>query len=158
MAETTIQLDILTPLADHRALGILYHNLALEEARRHQWDEAIAMFKQALEQHRMVGNEDGLAVTYSRLGKAFLDGGRAVEAERCFNNASEHFIKLGNEVGEAACLRLLGDIYRQRENLVAAIRCLERAVFLDTRYRLPTLSDDRRLLDELRAQHGSARL
>ncbi|HEX2056255.1 MAG TPA: tetratricopeptide repeat protein, partial [Nitrospiraceae bacterium] len=75
-------LDILGPLADHRALGILYHNLALEEARRQQWDAAIARFKQALEEHRMVGNEEGLAVTYSQLGKAFLDSGRMVEAER----------------------------------------------------------------------------
>lgn len=150
-------LDILSPLADHRALGILYHNLALEEARRERWEQAIEAFTQALAEHRIIGNEEGLAATYSQLGKAFLDTGRALEAERCFNNASEHFIKLGNEVGEAACLRLLADIYRQRENLVAAIRCLERAVFIDTRYRLPTLSEDDRLLEELRGRFSSAR-
>ncbi|MGB4888810.1 MAG: tetratricopeptide repeat protein, partial [Nitrospira sp.] len=34
-------LDLLKPLNDHRALGILYHNLAMEEARQHQWDESI---------------------------------------------------------------------------------------------------------------------
>jgi tetratricopeptide repeat protein len=104
----------------------------------------------------MIGNEEGLAATYSQLGKTCFDTGRAVEAERCFNNASEHFVKLGNEVGEAACLRFLSDIYRQRDNLIAAIRCLERTVLIDTRYRLPTLPEDKRLLTELRAQLSSA--
>ena len=33
----------------------------LEEARRTQWDEATAYFTQALDAHRIVGNEEGLA-------------------------------------------------------------------------------------------------
>ena len=35
-------LDLLRDLHDDRALGILHNNLALEEARRIQWDEAVA--------------------------------------------------------------------------------------------------------------------
>ena len=41
-------------------LGILYNNLALQEARERQWDQAIASFTQALDCHRVVGNEEGL--------------------------------------------------------------------------------------------------
>jgi tetratricopeptide (TPR) repeat protein len=145
-------LDLLTPLNDHRALGILHHNLALEEARQNHWDQAVNTFKLALDQHRIVGNEEGLAITYSQLGKTFLDSTDLLEAERCFNNASEHFIKLGNEAGEAACLRMLADIYRQRENLVAAVRCLERVVLVDSRYQLPSLREDSTLLDSLLRQ------
>jgi hypothetical protein len=63
---------------------------------------------------------------------------------------------LGNEVGEAACLRFLSEIYQQRDNLVAAIRCLERTVLIDTRYRLPALPADTRLLIDLRAHFASA--
>jgi len=81
------------------------------------------LFTQALDSHRVVGNEEGLAGTYSQLGKTFLDSGHTVEAERCFNNASEHFIKLGNPAGEAAVLRELADLYEQRQDRVAAIRC-----------------------------------
>ena len=61
--------------------------------------------------HRVVGNEEGLALTYSQLGKTFLDSGDLRKAERCLNNASEHFIKLGNAPGEAAVLRLLATVY-----------------------------------------------
>ena len=67
--------------------------------------QATAYFTQALDAHRIVGNEDGLALTYSQLGKMFLDAGDVRKAEKCFNNASEHFIKLGNAPGEAAVLR-----------------------------------------------------
>ncbi|HRC44383.1 MAG TPA: hypothetical protein PLT27_10045, partial [Nitrospira sp.] len=85
-------------------------------------DESVRLFTQALDSHRVVGNEEGLAGTYSQLGKTFLDSGHTVEAERCFNNASEHFIKLGNPAGEAAVLRELADLYEQRQDRVAAIR------------------------------------
>ena len=129
-----------TPLDDYRALGILYHNLGMEEARRAQWDEATAYFTQALDAHRIVGNEEGLALTYSQLGKAFLDAGDLRKAENCFNNASEHFIKLGNAPGEAAVLRLLADVYIHVADRVSAIRCLERVVFLATHYKLPELN------------------
>ena len=96
-------LDLLKPLNDHRALGILYHNLAMEEGRQQHWDEAVQWFQQALDSHRVVGNEEGLAGTYSQLGKTFLESGRPVEAERCFNNASEHFIKLGIRPAKQPC-------------------------------------------------------
>jgi tetratricopeptide (TPR) repeat protein len=103
----------------------------------------------------MVGNEEGLAVTYSQLGKVFYDSDRMVEAERCLNNAAEHFIKLGNEASEAACLRMLAHIYHRQNNAVAAIRCLERVLLVDQRYRLPEMDEDRRLYDEVRHVGGS---
>jgi len=68
-------LDLLRALKDDRALGILCNNIALQEAREEQREQAIASFKQALDYHRVVGNEKGLAVTYSQLGKCFLDQG-----------------------------------------------------------------------------------
>jgi tetratricopeptide (TPR) repeat protein len=147
-------LDLLKLLDDHRALGLLYHNLALEEARQRHWDESVALFKQALDAHRIVGNEEGLAITYSRLGKTFLDSGNLTRAERCLNNASEHFIKLGNEPGEAAVLRLLAEIYIQRNDRISATRCLERALMIDQRYHLPNLAQDTERLDSLRPDAG----
>src|SRR5918998_1289936 len=66
-------LDLLNPLNDHRALGILYHNLAMEEGRQQHWDEAVQWFRQALDSHRVVGNEEGLAGTYTQLGRIFLE-------------------------------------------------------------------------------------
>ena len=144
-------LDLLTPLNDHRALGILHHNLALEEARQNHWDQAVNTFKLALDEHHIMGAGE-LAITYSQLGKTFLDSADLLEAERCFNNASEHFIKLGNEAGEAACLRMFADIYRQRGSLLAAVRCLERVVSVDSRYQLPSLREDGTALDSLLRQ------
>ncbi|MGQ0809737.1 MAG: tetratricopeptide repeat protein [Nitrospiraceae bacterium] len=135
---------------DHRALGVLHNNLALQEAREEQWEQAIESFKRALDYHRTVGNEEGLAVTYSQLGKAFQDCGRLLDAERCLNNASEHFIKLGSEPGEAAVLRQLATLYRQTDNLVSALRCLERVVSLDGRYKLDQLEQDRADLESLK--------
>ena len=88
-------MDLLRALNDHRALGILYNNLALEEAREQHWKEAVESFGQALTYHRMVGNEEGLAVTYSQMGQCFLEQGDLENAERCLNNGSEHYIKLG---------------------------------------------------------------
>ncbi len=41
-------LDLLKPLNDDRALGILYHNIGMEEACRTQWDEATAYFTRPL--------------------------------------------------------------------------------------------------------------
>ena len=73
-------------------------------------------------------------MTYSQLGKCFLDQGDLNQAERCLNNASEHYIKLGNEPAEAAVLRLLATVYVTRQDLVSARRCLERVVSLDQRY------------------------
>jgi len=131
-------------------LGILYNNLALQEAREQQWEQAIATFTQALDYHRIVGNEEGLAVTYSQMGKCFLDQGDLTQAERCLNNGSEHYIKLGNEAGEAAVLRVLGDLYRRRGDLLSAIRCLERAVLVDTIYALQELSRDSQALTHLK--------
>jgi tetratricopeptide (TPR) repeat protein len=95
-----------------------------------------------LELHRAVGDEEGLAVTYSQLGKTFLEAGKRGQAEKCLNNASEHFIKLGNEPAEAAVLRLLANLYVQAVNKESAIRCLERVVLLDARYGLSQHTDD----------------
>ena len=106
--------------------------------------------KQALDHHRIVGNEEGLAVTYSQLGKCFLDQGDLTRAERCLNNASEHYIKLGNEPAEAAVLRLLGTVYNTRQDLVSARRCLERVVSLDQRYTLPEYQTDSVHLEKLK--------
>ena len=114
----------------------------MQEAREGQWEQAVTSFKQALDYHRVVGNEEGLAVTYSQLGKCFLDQGDLTRAERCLNNASEHYIKLGNEPAEAAVLRLLAMIYETRRDYVSARRCLERIVSLDLRYKLPELQQD----------------
>jgi tetratricopeptide (TPR) repeat protein len=102
----------------------------------------MASFTQALECHRIVGNEEGLAVTYSQLGKCALEQSDLVKAERCLNNASEHYIKLGNEPAEAAVLRWLATIYETRRDLVSAKRCLDRVVALDQRYTLPELQTD----------------
>jgi tetratricopeptide (TPR) repeat protein len=122
----------------------------MEEARRTQWDKSTAFFTQALDAHRIVGNEEGLALTYSQLGKTFLDAGDVRKAEKCFNNASEHFIKLGNASGEAAVLRLLADVYIRVADRGSAIRCLERVVFLATHYNLPELTRDQVSLNHIR--------
>ena len=123
----------------------------MEEARQHRWDESVRLFTQALESHRVVGNEEGLAGTYSQLGKTFLDSGRTVEAERCFNNASEHFIKLGNPAGEAAVLRELANLYEQRQDTVAALRCVERLHHLALGTGRAPAAADRERLARLRA-------
>jgi tetratricopeptide (TPR) repeat protein len=143
-------LDLLRALNDHRALGILYNNLALQESREHQWEKAIDSFSQALAYHRMVGNEEGLAVTYSHMGRCFLEQGDLTSAERCLNNGSEHYIKLGAQAGEAAVLRLLADLYRRRGDRLSAVRCLERTVLIDRQYQLPNLPEDARDLAELK--------
>jgi tetratricopeptide (TPR) repeat protein len=122
----------------------------MEEARLAQWDGATAYFTKALDAHRIVGNEEGLALTYSQLGKAFLDADDLRKAEKCFNNASEHFIKLGNATGEAAVLRLLADVYIRVADRVSAIRCLERVIFLATHFNLPELNRDLESLNHIR--------
>jgi tetratricopeptide (TPR) repeat protein len=142
-------MDLLRQLQDNRGLGVLYNNLALQEARDGRWDQAVASFKQALDHHRAVGNEEGLAVTYSQLGKCYLDHGDLARAERCLNNASEHYIKLGNEPAEAAVLRLLAKVYETRRDTVSAVRCLTRVVMLDGRYSLPELQADSAHLSRL---------
>ncbi len=144
-------MDLLRALNDHRALGILYNNLALEEAREQHWKEAVESFGQALTYHRMVGNEEGLAVTYSQMGQCFLEQGDLENAERCLNNGSEHYIKLGSEAGEAAVLRLLADLYRRRGDSLSAIRCLERTVLIDARYNLVESSRDSQELARLKS-------
>ena len=89
-------------------------------------------------------------MTYSQLGKCFLDQGDLTRAERCLNNASEHYIKLGNEPAEAAVLRLLATVYGTRQDLVSAGRCLERMVSLDLRYTLPERQTDSAYLAKLK--------
>ena len=104
----------------------------------------------------MVGDELGLANTFSQFGKALLAQGDLQQAERCLNNASEHFIKLGQEPGEAAVLRLLADIYETRRDYVSALRCLERAVQVDGRYNLPEIENDQNRLAVLHAEARAA--
>jgi hypothetical protein len=89
-------------------------------------------------------------VTYSQLGKCFLDQNDLIKAERCLNNASEHYIKLGNEPAEAAVLRLLATLYDTRQDPISARRCLERVVALGHRYQLPDLQADSALLAKLK--------
>jgi tetratricopeptide (TPR) repeat protein len=146
---------MLEPLEEHRALGILYSNLALQDAAAGHETEAVSYFMRALESHRRVGDEEGLAITYSQLGRTFLIAGRDVQAERSLNNASEHFVKLGNEPGVAAVLRLLAQLYEQRGDLTSALRCLERVVDTDRRYRLPETERDVERLARVQAHwHG----
>jgi tetratricopeptide (TPR) repeat protein len=150
-------MDLLRALKDHRALGILYNNIALEEARGQRWNDAIESFNQALTYHRMVGNEEGLAVTYSQMGQCFMDQGDLLNAERCLNNGSEHYIKLGVEAGEAAVLRLLADLYGRRGDLVSAITCLERTILIDTKYNLSESSRDAETLARFKSRRAEAR-
>jgi tetratricopeptide (TPR) repeat protein len=127
-------------------LGILYNNIALQDAREEQWDHADTSFRLALDHHRVVGNEEGLAVTYSQMGKSYLQRGNLIGAERCLNNASEHYVRLGHEQAEAAVLRLLAAVYEQRRDTLSARRCLERVIMIDRRYHLPDEADDVRRL------------
>jgi hypothetical protein len=107
-------------------------------------------FHTALEFHRKVGNEDGLAATYGQLGKTFLQMGNVRKAEACLNNATEHFIKLGNGPGEAGALRVLADVYLGREDRISELRCMERVVQLDQTYRLPQYEKDHHRYNTLR--------
>jgi hypothetical protein len=102
----------------------------------------------------VVGNEEGLAVTYSQLGKTFLDCGRWLEAERCLNNASEHFVKLGHPQGEAAVLRLLADLYECRNDALSALRCLERLPVVLRSFGASLSSADQDRLSRLRKAGG----
>jgi tetratricopeptide (TPR) repeat protein len=138
---------------------VLHANLGLQQAAAGSFDDAIARFRLALDLHRAVGNEEGLAVTYGQLGKTFLLAGRSIEAERCLNNASEHFIKLGDEPGEAGALRLLADLYEQRGDVGSAVRCIEHVVQIARRYTLPQRPTDEARLLRLQnaASHGAAR-
>lgn len=149
-------IDVLHPIEHHRALGILHNNLALMELATRQPDDAVVHFQRAIECHRMVGDELGLANTFSQFGKALLSQGDLQQAERCLNNASEHFIKLGQEPSEAAVLRLLADIYETRSDHVSALRCLERAVHVDRRYHLPEIENDQKRLALLHAEARAA--
>jgi Tfp pilus assembly protein PilF len=88
-------------------------------------------------------------VTYSQLGKCFLNQGDLTRAGRCLNNASEHDIKLGNEPAETAVLRLLATVYDTRQDLAPAQRCLEQVVSLDLRYKLPERQTDSAYLAKL---------
>lgn len=133
----------------HRA-RIFLHRGDLVQARAAWEAQAVTSFKLALDYHRVVGNEEGLAVTYSQLGKCFLDQSDLTKAERCLNNASEHYIKLGNEPAEAAVLRLLATVYETRRDLVSAQRCLGRVVALDGRYKLPEFQADSAYLAKLK--------
>ncbi|TKB81724.1 MAG: tetratricopeptide repeat protein, partial [Nitrospira sp.] len=112
----------------------------------------IETFKKALELHRAVGDEEGLAVTYGQLGKTYLLAGQPRQAERCLNNACEHFIKLGNGTGETGALRLLADLYEQEGDLPPAIRCLERITQLTLAYRLSHSEANAARLTRLRQQ------
>ena len=143
-------IDALTATENHRGLGILYCNLALQEVATNQLPDAIGHFTYALDFHRVVGDEVSLANTYSQLGQAFLTQGEIRQAERCLNNASEHFIKLGNEPSEAAVLRVLADLYQKREDTISAVRCLERTIQIDIRYQLPEQKNDYSRLAQLR--------
>ncbi|MFO0697714.1 MAG: tetratricopeptide repeat protein [Nitrospira sp.] len=89
-------------------------------------------------------------MTYSQLGKCYLDQGDLLEAERCLNNASEHYIKLGNEPAEAAVLRYLAGVYEARRDWTSALRCLDRVIALDQRYTLPELQTDLNHLAKLK--------
>jgi tetratricopeptide (TPR) repeat protein len=117
-----------------------------------RFEEAIVSFRKALDHHRLVGDEQGLAMSYSQLGKTFHEAGRLRDAEKCLNNASEHFIKLGQPAGEVSTLRQLAKIYEQDGNVPSAIRCVERAVTLGTVYRLNEVDADSRTLARLRGQ------
>ena len=145
-------IDLLEPLNNQRALGIVYSNLALQEASTNQLEAGIHHFKQALDLHRAVGDEQGLANTYSQLGKTFFLAGEFRQAEKCLNNASEHFIKLGSQPGESAALRLLAKLYQRTGDPISAARCLERTIQIDLRYRLPELKEDQEQLLILKQQ------
>ena len=142
-------IDTLANTENHRALGILYSNLALQEVATNQLPDAIGHFKDALDFHRLVGDETSLANTYSQLGQTFLMQGEFRQAERCLNNASEHFIKLGREPSEAAVLRVLADLYQKRGDQGSAVRCLERTIQIDIHYQLPEQNNDKANLAKL---------
>ncbi|MCA9476968.1 MAG: tetratricopeptide repeat protein, partial [Nitrospira sp.] len=122
---------------------------ALQELQLQRADSAIDMFLKALDYHRKVGNEEGLATTYGQLGKAYLQEGHLKKAEACLNNSTEHFIKLGNAHGEAGALRLLADLYWRQGDRISSTRCLERVIQIDVTYRLPHYDGDRQRLEEV---------
>lgn len=137
------------------SLGILYSNLALVATADDDAQAAVQHFQRALEYHRRIGNEEGLAITYGQLGKLFLSIGDDRQAERCLNNASEHFIKLGDGRGEAGALRLLADLYEQCGDLVFALRCAERIRVVLRRCGSEPTDDDAIRLERLQARRAA---
>ena len=131
-------------------MGILYGNLALQEMHLNRPEPAVKVFHTALEYHRKVGNEEGLAVTYGQLGKMYLQQKNLQKAEAYLNNATEHFVKLGDNPGQAGALRLLAHVYLEREDEISALRCLERVVQIDQMFGLPQFKEDHHRLDDLR--------
>lgn len=123
----------LESVEDAYSLGILYSNLGLLEEELKHLDVAVRFFKRAIELHKRVGHEEGLAATWGQLGRVYRLLADDRRAETALNFSCTHYEHLVNTAGQIEALRLLARLYEERNDSELAQLCLKRISEIEVR-------------------------
>ncbi len=134
--------DLLEEGEDDVSRGVLLSNWGLLEQQADAIDDAIELFNKAIECHKKTGNEEGLAATWGRLGRAYMHISEDKHAETCFEYAAGHFFHIGDPAGEAEAHRCLAKVYERRDDHELALMCLSKVFDLHRRYQLLQPDED----------------
>ena len=143
--------DLLEEGGDDVPRGILFSNWGLLEQQDDSLDDAIELYTKAIDLHKKTGNEEGLAATWGRLGRAYIRIGEDKHAETCFEYAAGHFFHIGDPAGEAEAHRCLAKVYERRDDPELAMMCLTKVFDLHRRYQLPQPDEDHVQRERLKA-------
>ncbi len=84
----------ITKSFDDRGISYPLHNIAMIHQEKGDYDTALDMYNQSLEIERKLGDQRGIAITTTEIGRLFLATGRYKEALQNFMTAAEIFEKL----------------------------------------------------------------
>ncbi len=94
--------------------------------------KAQAMWLEAIEVFRKVGDKEGLAAASNNVGDALLDRGKLSEARKLLEEALEQYRQAGDRSGTALALVDLGEVDLMRAALPAAVHNDEEAIKIAT--------------------------
>ena len=115
-------------LRDERGCGMVYHNLGMTAADRHQWPEAYRHYGRCLHLARSTGDLHLQGLAHLNQSEVHIALDRIDDARRNADSALEIFERLGRPADRAAALRILGVIFRATGRLALAEARLRTAV------------------------------
>ena len=124
---TQTALHMARDLRLHRMTGILLSQLASCAIVRGRAEQAEALALEAAAKQVEVGDERGLASTYSNLGTLYAEAGRLEEAEAHIDKALALHRTWGDRRGQATSLVHKGSLLVRRGSLKQALEVIDRA-------------------------------
>lgn len=144
-----------TPAGDRSQVD-LFGNLAIMFFYTEQLDSALLYFRRSLQEHKLNGNTDGVAVNYNNIGHVFNKKGQYDSAMVSFNRSLDLYSSVNNHAGVCLALGGKAQVFHKRKMFDQAIELYRQSFSISQNLGLKFFAENTSLrMANLEAERGN---